>query len=88
MGIDTLKSFETKRVNITLPLSTWEKISEIANQTGASRSEVIRNFVEMFDVCYIGVIETINNCPSDRDLNEWLIENGYGFLFEGKCNVE
>ena len=87
MAIDTLKSFETKRVNITLPLSTWEKIGKIAEDTGASRSEVIRNFVEMFDVCYIGAIETINNCPADKDLNEWLVENGYGFLLKGKCDV-
>ena len=88
MAIDSLKSFETKRVNITLPLSTWERVGRIAKDTNASRSEVIRNFIEMFDTCYLGAIETINNCPADKDLNEWLIENGYEFLLKGKCNAE
>lgn len=88
MSVNILKSFETRRVNITLPLSTWEKIGKIAEKTDSSRSETIRNFVEMFDTCYIGAMETINNCPADKDLNEWLIENGYKFLLEGKCDVE
>ena len=87
MAIDSLKNFETKRVNITLPLSTWERVGKIAKDTGASRSEVIRNFIEMFDVCYMGAIETINSCPADKDINEWLVENGYEFLLKGKCNV-
>ena len=85
MAVGDLKSFETKRVNITLPRSTWDKVGRIAEKNGLSRSEVIRNFIEMFDVCYEGAMETIESCPLDKDLNEWLIENGYGFLIDGKC---
>ncbi len=88
MSVKDLKSFETKRVNITLPLSTWEKIGNFANKTGLSRSEVIRNFVEMFDKCYEGALNVIQNYDGEESgltLDDYLRENGYGFLVDGKC---
>jgi len=87
MAVEDLKSFETKRVNITLPRSTWDKVGRIAKRSGLSRSEVIRNFIEIFDVCYEGVMEVIDNYDGESGLtlDDYLRENGYGFLIDGKC---
>ena len=65
-----------------------DKLEFLATKSGLTKGKVVSNLVEMFDTCYLGAIETINNCPADKDLNEWLIENGYEFLLKGKCNAE
>lgn len=88
MAVNDLKSFETKRVNITLPKSTWDKVGRIAEESGLSRSEVIRNFIEMFDVCYEGamkVMDEYNDVAPEISLEDYLRDKGYGFLLDGKC---
>jgi len=85
--INKLKKDRVRNVTFTLDSVTIGKLQELSKVTGLSKSAVIRNLVEMFGDVYIDVVKLIDayNGESGLTLDDYLRENGYGFLIDGKC---
>jgi len=65
-----------------------DKLEFLAKKSGLTKGRVISNLVEMFGDIYSDVIDLVNNYNSDVSgltLDDYLRENGYGFLVDGKC---
>ena len=63
-----------------------DKLEFLAKKSGLTKGKVISNLVEMFGDIYSELMDLIANYDGDKaDLNDYLRENGYGFLVDGKC---
>ena len=85
--INKLKKEKLRNVTFTLDSVTIDKLQELANVTGLSKSGVIRNLVEMFGDVYISAVKLIDKYDGESGLtlDDYLRENGYGFLIDGRC---
>jgi predicted DNA-binding protein len=86
--INKLKKDKVRNVTFTLDGSTIDKLQKLSNVTGLSKSAVVRNLVEMFGDIYSDVIDLIEKYDGDVNrltLDDYLRENGYGFLIDGRC---
>jgi hypothetical protein len=86
--ISKLKKDKVRNVTFTLDEPTIKKLQNLSDITGLSKSAVIRNLVEMFGDIYSDVIDLIDKYDGDVNgltLDDYLRENGYGFLVDGKC---
>lgn len=85
--INKLKKDKVRNVTFTLDSSTINKLQELSNIAGLSKSAIIRNLVEMFGDVYSDIISLIDNYDGENysSLDDYLRSNGYGFLVDGKC---
>ena len=84
--INKLKKDKVRNVTLTLNGETIKELQKLADVTGLSKSGVVRNLVEMFGKTYIDVVNLIDNYNGDENnLDDYLRDNGYGFLVDGKC---
>jgi len=85
--INKFKKDKVRNVTFTLNSVTIDKLQELSDVTGLSKSGVIRNLVEMFGDVYINAVKLIDKYDGENGLtlDDYLRENGYGFLVDGKC---
>ena len=65
-----------------------DKLEFLAKKSGLTKGKVISNLVEMFGDIYSDVIDLVEKYDGDVNgltLDDYLRENGYGFLVDGKC---
>jgi NTP pyrophosphatase (non-canonical NTP hydrolase) len=64
-----------------------EKLEFLSAKSGLTKGKVISNLVEMFGDVYVDVIDLVDKYDGDSGLtlDDFLRENGYGFLVDGKC---
>ena len=64
-----------------------DKLEFLAQKAGLTKGKVISNLVYMFGDIYSDIIDLVNdyNGESGLTLDDYLRENGYGFLVDGKC---
>ena len=64
-----------------------EKLEFLSKKAGIPKGKVVANLVEMFGDIYSDVIDLIDNYDGESGLtlDDYLRENGYGFLVDGKC---
>jgi len=64
-----------------------DKLEFLATKSGLTKGRVVSNLVEMFGDIYSDVIDLVNDYDGESGLtlDDYLRENGYGFLVDGKC---
>ena len=65
-----------------------DKLEFLAKKSGLTKGKVISKLVEMFGDIYSDVIDLVEKYDGDVNgltLDDYLRENGYGFLVDGKC---
>jgi len=64
-----------------------EKLEFLSKKAGITKGRVITNLVEMFGDIYSDLIDLVEKYDGESgiSLDDYLRENGYGFLVDGKC---
>ena len=64
-----------------------DKLEFLVAKSGLTKGRVVSNLVEMFGDIYSDVIDLVNDYDGESGLtlDDYLRENGYGFLVDGKC---
>jgi len=64
-----------------------DKLEFLATKSGLTKGKVVSNLVEMFGDIYSDIIDLVNDYDGENGLtlDDYLRENGYGFLVDGKC---
>ncbi len=71
-----------------LDKSVDDRLKSLGKKTNLGKSAVLTALVEMFGDIYSDVVDLINNYDGEESgltLDDYLRENGYGFLVDGKC---
>jgi len=74
----------------TLDDKSIDTLDELSSLSGLKRSQVVRNFIGLFGDIYRDLIELQKKYDKQKihkemSFDEYLVQNGYGFLVEGKC---
>jgi len=64
-----------------------DKLEFLAKKAGLTKGKIVSNLVEMFGDVYSDIIDLMDNYDGESGLtlDDYLRENGYGFLVDGKC---
>jgi len=74
----------------TLDDKSIDTLDELSSLSGLKRSQVVRNFIGLFGDIYRDLIELQKKYDKQKiykemSFDDYLVQNGYGFLVEGKC---